>query len=266
MHISEGILPLPVLAAGAVLTAGGTLLGLRKLEHEKIPLAGLMAASFFVASLIHVRLGPASVHLVLNGLAGLLLGWTAFAAILVALFLQAILFFFGGLTTLGVNTFIMAAPAVILGILLRPAICSRKGLSRPKAALTSALSFAVLGVLSAAVIMSWKDLVARTDYPRLNYMTLGIVAAACMTAGGVLGPFIRTNLKSLAAFTLGAGAVGVSAFLVAASLFLCGDDFRQPGRLIIASHIVIMIVEGIITVSCLAFLRKVRPEILDRGK
>jgi cobalt/nickel transport system permease protein len=72
-----------------------------------------------VASLIHVPVGPVGLHLVLNGLMGLLLGWLAFPAILIALFLQALLFQFGGLTVLGVNTFTMAAPAVICFYLYR---------------------------------------------------------------------------------------------------------------------------------------------------
>jgi cobalt/nickel transport system permease protein len=54
------------------------------------------------------------VHLVLNGLVGLMLGWAAFPALLVALLLQAVLFQFGGITTLGINTVIMAAPAVVV--------------------------------------------------------------------------------------------------------------------------------------------------------
>jgi cobalt/nickel transport system permease protein len=50
---------------------------------------------------------------VLNGLLGFILGWKAFPAILVGLTLQAALFQFGGITTLGVNTLIMALPAVL---------------------------------------------------------------------------------------------------------------------------------------------------------
>ena len=47
--------------------------------------------AIFVASLVHVPVGPSSMHLVLNGLLGLLLGWAAFPAILVGLLLQAVL-------------------------------------------------------------------------------------------------------------------------------------------------------------------------------
>ncbi|MFQ5867248.1 MAG: cobalt transporter CbiM [bacterium] len=119
MHISEGVLSAPVLAMGVILTAGGVSLGLKKMDYEKIPEVAVLTSAFFVASLIHIPVGPSSVHLVLNGLMGLLLGWPAFPAILVGLTLQALLFQFGGLTSLGVNTFNMAFPAVVSFYLFR---------------------------------------------------------------------------------------------------------------------------------------------------
>lgn len=113
MHISEGICSPPVLAAGMVLAAAGVAYGMKKIDTESIPKVGVLSSAFFVASLIHVPIGPTSVHLVLNGLMGLLLGWAAFPAIMIALLLQGVLFQYGGLTTLGVNTVNMALPAVI---------------------------------------------------------------------------------------------------------------------------------------------------------
>jgi len=119
MHISEGVLSPSVLIAGAALTATGVAIGLRALDHEEIPSTGILSAAFFVASLVHVPIGPSSVHLILNGLLGLILGWKAFPAILVGLALQALLFQFGGITSLGVNTLNMALPAVICYYLFR---------------------------------------------------------------------------------------------------------------------------------------------------
>ena len=113
MHISEGVLSPIILITGAALTTAGVGLGLKSLDPEEIPSLGILSAAFFVASLVHVPLGPASAHLVLNGLMGLILGRKAFPAILVALALQALLFQFGGLTSLGVNTLNMALPAVV---------------------------------------------------------------------------------------------------------------------------------------------------------
>jgi cobalt/nickel transport system permease protein len=115
MHISEGVLTAPILVTGAVLSMGGVVLGLKKTSYEQVPHVALLASAFFVATLVHVPIGPSAAHLVLNGLCGLILGWGAFPAILVGLTLQALLFQYGGLTTLGVNTFTMAAPAVLMG-------------------------------------------------------------------------------------------------------------------------------------------------------
>lgn len=119
MHISEGVLSASVLATGVILTAGGVSLGLKKMEYEKIPEVAVLTSAFFVASLIHIPIGPSSVHLVLNGFMGLLLGWPVFSAIFIGLALQALLFQFGGITSLGVNTFNMAFPAVISFYLFR---------------------------------------------------------------------------------------------------------------------------------------------------
>ena len=117
MHISEGVLSLPVLGTGYFLTSIGLGIGLRFLKGENIVRAAIFSSAFFVASLIHVPIGPASVHLILNGLVGVFLGWSVFCAIFVSLLLQAMLFQFGGLTTLGINTFNMAFPAILCYLL-----------------------------------------------------------------------------------------------------------------------------------------------------
>ncbi len=148
MHISEGVLSAPVLLGGAALAAAGTAIGLKRLDPDRIARTAMLAGAFFVASLVHVPLGPASVHLVLNGLVGLLLGWPAFPAIVVGLVLQAVFFQFGGLTTLGVNTLIMALPAVSgYGLFAR-------FLRRPRAAaLAAAFAAGFLAVLLGGILV-----------------------------------------------------------------------------------------------------------------
>jgi len=126
MHISEGILTAPVLAGGAVLTTVGTAIGLKKLDYDRIMTVSLLSATFFVASLIHVPIGPGSVHLLLGGLLGLILGWGAFPAIVVALSLQAIFFQYGGMLVLGVNGIIIAGPAVLCGLLFHPLLAGTR--------------------------------------------------------------------------------------------------------------------------------------------
>ncbi len=120
MHISEGVLSPSVLITGGVLAAAGCSVGLRQLDESRLMPVALFSATFFVGSLIHVPVGLASAHLILSGLLGVLLGGIAFPAIFIALLLQALLFQYGGLTTLGINTWNMAMPAVVAGMLFRP--------------------------------------------------------------------------------------------------------------------------------------------------
>lgn len=113
MHIAEGVLSPAVLGTGAALGAAGIAWGLRHTAGEHILEVGILSAAFFIGSLVHVPIGVTSAHLLLTGLLGVLLGWAAFPAILAALLLQALLFQYGGLTTLGVNTFTMGTSAVL---------------------------------------------------------------------------------------------------------------------------------------------------------
>ena len=124
MHISEGVLSMPVLVGGAVLTAAGVAMGLRKINSDNIPKTAVMTAAFFTASFIHINVGPSTVHLMLNGLIGLMMGWAAFPIVLIGLLIQGILFQYGGLTTLGVNTLNVAGPAVVFGFLFNQLIYS----------------------------------------------------------------------------------------------------------------------------------------------
>jgi cobalt/nickel transport system permease protein len=150
MHISEGVLSVPVLAGGWAVAATGLALGLKKIEPERLPEVGLLSAVFFVASLIHVPIGPVSAHLVLNGLIGLILGASAFPAIFVGLALQAVLFQFGGLVVLGVNTTTMALPAFLCGLLFRPLLATGR---RPLVFLAGGLA-GFFGVLLAGCLTS----------------------------------------------------------------------------------------------------------------
>ncbi|MCD6294226.1 MAG: cobalt transporter CbiM [Deltaproteobacteria bacterium] len=196
MHISEGVLSGPVLISGIALAAVGVAVGLKKLDYDRIPRAAILSASFFVASLIHVPIGPSSVHLILNGIIGLILGWGAFPVILVALTLQAMLFQFGGITTLGVNTVIMALPAVFCYYL-------------------------------------FGRLVGRQPCIALS-----------------------------AAFVCGALSVFLSAVMVGLALTFTDENFLKVSYLVVTAHLPVMIIEGIITAFCVAFLKKVQSDML----
>jgi cobalt/nickel transport system permease protein len=113
VHLSEGVLAPQVLAVswGAAAVAIGV--GVKKMSPAAMPRVAVLAAAFFVVSLIRVPLGPAAAHLVLNGVMGVLLGWCVFPALAAALLLQAVFFGFGGLTSLAANVLIMGGAAAV---------------------------------------------------------------------------------------------------------------------------------------------------------
>lgn len=196
MHISEGVLALPVLAAGAGVAIAGIAMGLKKMPPERLPMAGALSAAFFVASLVHVPVGLANAHLLLVGLTGVLLGWGAFPAIFTALLLQALLFQYGGITTLGVNTATMG-----------------------------------LGALGA-----WGSylLILRVWPHRIK----------------------------TAAFFAGALGIAVAAILTAASLAFTDEGFVAAAAALLIAHVPVMFAEGFITMFTIAFLARLRPELL----
>jgi cobalt/nickel transport system permease protein len=149
MHISEGFLTTPALAAGWAISAAGIAWGLGKMDSDKIVKVSMASSVFFLASLVNVKLGPSSTHLSLIGPIGLILGWTSFPAIFTALLLQAVLFQFGGLLVLGPNTVSMAAPAVCAYLIFGRAV--RYGGAKLSAAASFAAGF--LAVLASALLV-----------------------------------------------------------------------------------------------------------------
>ena len=137
MHIPDGVLSVPVVAASGAAAAAAVAVGVRKMDYEAIPRVGVMSSVFFVASLIRVPVGPSSAHLLLPALMGIVLGWGVFPALAVALFLQAILFGFGGLTSLGANVMTMGVPAIVCSLVFTQAMRASRG-----AAYVSSLAFA----------------------------------------------------------------------------------------------------------------------------
>lgn len=179
-HIPDGVLSPPILIAGALVTAAALAVALRRLDYERIPGTAVLTAAFFVASLVHIPLGPASVHLLLSGLMGLLLGWAAVPALLVGLMLQAVFFGYGGVLVLGVNTMNLALPALACAALFRTAL--RR--SRPARQFTLGAAAGALGVLltgvmmSASLALSGEELVPAARVVLAAYLPLSLVEAA----------------------------------------------------------------------------------------
>ncbi|RCK33153.1 cobalamin biosynthesis protein CbiM [Thalassospira xiamenensis] len=197
MHIVDGALSSEVVVTGAVLAVTGISYGLRKIDIDAMPRVAMMSAVFFVASLIHVPVGPSSAHLIVNGLAGLMLGWSVFPAIFIGLLLQAVFFGFGGITVLGVNTVNIALPAVLMWWLVSPFLARAEG-----------------------------------------------------------------KLVLLAGFVAGSGAIALSSMMVGLSLAASGQEFVPTAKLVVMSHIPVMVVEGILTAAAVHLVKKVRPVML----
>ena len=186
MHISEGILSGPVLGAGAAISVGCTALGLRRVSHDQMVHVAMLASAFFVASLIHANLGPVSVHLILNGLVGLLLGLAAFPAILTALILQSVLFQYGGLTALGVNALIMAVPAVMVHYLFLPLVGKSPALNFTAGFLSGLFSIAGSCIMLGAALWFTDEQFLKTSMAiitaHLPVMVIeGIVTGFCVS-------------------------------------------------------------------------------------
>ncbi len=128
MHVGDAQLSAPVLAVGAAGAAIGITRSLRRLDERAIPRVALLSSAFFAISLWHLPLPipGTSIHLVLLGLMGLLLGWDTFLAVGVVMVFQSLLFGHGGVTTIGINTLAMGLPGPILANLFRPMIRSSK--------------------------------------------------------------------------------------------------------------------------------------------
>jgi len=151
MHISDGVLPVTVAVAGYALTLAGLALSLRKVDSADLPKIAVVTSSFFVASLIHLPLGPTSVHLLLPGLVGALLGPAAFLSVTIGLFLQSVLFQFGGLTALGANALMMGLPALASGFLFH----RFRGQTRLSNVLAGALVSGGGVLLAALILAAW---------------------------------------------------------------------------------------------------------------
>ena len=151
MHIADGVASMPVLITGTLLAVGGVAVGLRQITPERMPVAALVSTMLFVASLIHIPIGPVQMHLVLNGLAGLILGWVVFPALLIALLLQAVMFGFGGLTVLGLNTCIMAIPGLFAHLLFQHRL-RQPGIQPARSFAIGALT-GFIGILLSSILL-----------------------------------------------------------------------------------------------------------------
>lgn len=197
-HLVDGVVSPEVLAAGAVFAAAGVGWGLRAIDTERIPQTGVLGAAFFVASLIHLPVGPSSVHLILNGLLGIVLGWAAVPAIFVALLLQAVFFGYGGVTVLGVNTMIMALPALVCHAAFAGPI--RHGAAFAWGATAGAVSIVLTcGLVGTALALSGREFVMAAKLVFISHIPVMVIEAVVTGAAAALLQKVKPEVLMLGA-------------------------------------------------------------------
>jgi cobalt/nickel transport system permease protein len=266
VHISDGVLQLSWQLAGFCLAGLLMLLGAWRLREEDLPSTALLAAAFFVASLIHVRVGPSSAHLLLNGLLGVLLGRRAALAIPAGLLLQALLLGHGGLMSLGVNSCVLVLPALVvhwLFLLLRrnrwTTVLILASDLLLALSLVAGIWFLVTGSGASVVVAP----VVRLElHPGLLAGCLVVLLVV------VIRSVIRRGIAPEAALGrfLGQLAVLLTLLLQGAVLVLGGESGSASwGKLVAVLflvHLSIAVIEGVILGFTLEFLARVRPQLL----
>jgi cobalt/nickel transport system permease protein len=205
MHIPDGILPTAVCVAGYATTGTATWYSLRKINQkgnprEGIPKASLLTAAFFVASWIHIPIPPTSVHLVLNGLLGVVLGYYAFPAILIGLFFQAVMFQHGGLTTLGVNATVMGVPALLAYYIFR----LRKLVGNDSRVVTAIFGFiagasglGIAALISLVLLINTVPVVLDVEAERASIYALALAHIPLMVLEGVFTALVVLFLQRI---------------------------------------------------------------------
>lgn len=292
VHIADGVLNWPWLAGGFAIAAALAWFGARKIRDEEIPRVALLTAAFFVASQIHVRVGPTSVHLLLNGLVGVVLGWRSALAIPIGLLLQATLLGHGGVATLGVNCCVMLIPA----LLARP---TYNGFQRLpwlerrwfRDLLVGVGMLAWLGSLIVSIVLllasspassrlqsfmlefaSFTPWSAPTDEVPLQwaaYLLLHPITVLFCLVAAVTAVRIDRRLENDENFLVGLllGQFTVLETLLLNSVVLAygaQENWETLAKLVFIAHLPIAAIEGIVLGFTVSFLAKVRPDILGR--
>lgn len=195
MHLADGVLSAPVIVATYGASIASMAYGAKGIKDEDIPKISLMAGTFFAVSLISIPVPPTSVHPLLCGLIGVILGKKAPLAFFPALLLQALLFRHGGITSLGANTIMLTIPAYI-----SYSIYSKTPMKKPviKGGLVGGMSV-IMTVIILILLLAFTDArFAQGDFSVVQITAVGhvplMVAEAIITGFAV--QFLEKNKKS----------------------------------------------------------------------
>lgn len=271
VHLSDGFLGPGLVTGGFILALFLVVLGSLRLREEEVPRIALLTAAFFVASLIRIPVWPTSVHLLLNGLLGVVLGVRAALAIAVGLFLQAVLLGHGGTTALGVNTCTLAIPALVSTLVF--AILQRVSWVRHpwfRSGLVLGTTFFFLSTLVFCLFLLFHRPTGGLDLPTVNDGLQFTIKPSILV--GTLGvsfliAWAEGRLENAPEFPLGlligVGSVLLTVALCALALRLNGDPiWDMPTLIFVLAHLPVALIEGVILGFTVGFLAKVKPEML----
>lgn len=188
MHISDGIVSAPIAISLGIASVVICTYSLKKLKNENIALLCSMGALFFIASFIHVPIGPSQIHLMLIGFIGVVLGIEVFLAIAIALLLQALLLGYGGLTSLGVNIIVMALPAYAVYLLIKIKLFKT---------IPEKIKFFLigsLGILFSSILLSLVLILSKDEYVYASFMVI-LANLPGMFIEGLLTIFLFSYIK-----------------------------------------------------------------------
>ena len=187
-----------MLAAGFLGTLILLVLSMRRIQIEEIPKISLITAALFVASLVHFPIGPTSVHLIMNGLAGILLGRRAFTGVFVALTLQAVFFQHGGLSVLGVNAFNIGVPALLAWQIFE----RRRGMESPRLEVVFGALAGGLAVLASVLLVSLELLILGEAFNEISLLVIGahlpVIIIEALVVGAAAGFLLKVKPEMLA--------------------------------------------------------------------
>jgi cobalt/nickel transport system permease protein len=270
VHLAD-VLPMPWWAAGYGVAALLLFLNARNLSDAEIPRLALLSAVFFVASSIHLPAGPTSVHLLLNGLVGIVLGRRAVLAITVGLVLQAALIGHGGFYSLGVNICNMTLPAYLAAGLFQGLRCM-PGVQKPLGRgllVTGCVVMWGVSLLAAIELLfaDWRgDAAEWLSRPR-TWWTLQPSALALLCLIGVLVAAWERRLENHPDFPIGL-LVGEVSVLATVGLTAAVLRLALPGEagivapVVFVAHLPIAALEGIVCGFAVSFLSRVAPDVL----
>jgi ABC-type Co2+ transport system permease subunit len=271
VHIAD-VLPTPWCVGGFVAAGALLILNARNLTDAEIPRLALLSAAFFVASLIHLNVGPTSVHLLLNGLVGIVIGRRAVLAIAIGLALQAVLIGHGGFSSLGINICVMTLPAylaasVFAGLRRVPGIQRTMG---------RGMIVAVSLMLWGLALVMWAEITLATRRGEFDewfahpsaWWSFSPLILTVLALAGVVAAVWERRLENSPDFPLGllVGELTVLATIALNALVLrlaLPAEAAAVVAVVFAAHLPIAALEGVVCGFAVSFLLRVAPDAVD---